>query len=70
VLYEQAEIDDLLKRVKPSEQTVWKREDMEGAMQHILERWQLELVWAQRLRERCLTEAEASQETKTQYKET
>lgn len=53
ILYEQAEIDDLLKQVKPSEQTVWKREDMEGAMQHILERWQLELAWAQRLRERC-----------------
>jgi DNA-binding PadR family transcriptional regulator len=53
ILYEQAEIDDLLKRVKPSEQTVWKREDMVEAMQHILERWQLELAWAQRLRERC-----------------
>ena len=70
ILYEQAEIDDLLKHVKPSEQTGWKREDMVGVMQHILERWQLELAWAQRLRERCLAEAETSQETKTQDKET
>lgn len=65
ILYEQSEIDDLLKHVKPSEQTVWKREDMIGAMQHILERWQLELAWAQRLRERCLTEASTGHEAET-----
>jgi DNA-binding PadR family transcriptional regulator len=62
ILYEQAEIDDLLKQVKPSEQTGWQREDMEGAMQHILERWQLELTWAQRLREQCQQKASNQKE--------
>jgi DNA-binding PadR family transcriptional regulator len=69
ILYEQSEIDDLLKRVKPSEQTVWKREDMVGAMQHILERWQLELAWAQLLRERCQTREPIRKEAETPHKE-
>lgn len=70
ILYEQAEIDDLLKHVKPSEQTIWRREDMVGAMQHILERWQLELAWAQGLRERCQTSEPASQEAEASHNET
>lgn len=69
ILYEQSEIDDLLKQVKPSEQTVWQREDMVGAMQHILERWQLELAWAQRLRERCLAREPTPKATETPHKE-
>jgi DNA-binding PadR family transcriptional regulator len=69
ILYEQAEIDHLLKHVKASEQTVWKREDMVAAMQHILERWQLELAWAQHLREQCQAEASTCQETETPHKE-
>lgn len=69
ILYEQAEIDDLLKYVKSSEQTVWKREDMVEAMQHILERWQLELAWAQRLRERCQEREPSRQETEIPHKE-
>lgn len=69
ILYEQAEIDDLLKHVKTSEQMVWKREDMVGAMQHILERWQLELAWAQRLREQCQERESTCQEAETPHKE-
>jgi len=69
ILYEQAEIDDLLKHVKPSEQTVWQREDMVGAMQHILERWQLELAWAQRLREQSQAREPARKEAETPHKE-
>jgi DNA-binding PadR family transcriptional regulator len=69
ILYEQAEIDDLLKRVKASEQTGWKREDMVGAMQHILERWQLELAWAQRLREQCLASEPTQKVSETPHKE-
>lgn len=69
ILYEQSEIDDLLKHVKPSEQTMWQREDMVEMMQHILERWQLELAWAQRLRERCQARGFTDQETEIPHKE-
>jgi hypothetical protein len=55
--------------VKPSEQTGWKREDMEGVMQHILERWQLELAWAQRLRERCQASETTRKEAEIPHKE-
>lgn len=64
VYYQQSEIADLLEVVTDDEKNIWKREDMVNSMRHLLAKWEIELEWAKKLRERVL--AKATQEVAKQ----